>query len=314
MGCCLSTNTTSRKVPVSDRPDEAHHFHARSLVPEPEHANRVGKTQNDWDPSLPSPVVVVEEEYVKEVLSETPIWRPQQEHKVMLDENTPLPCNNNHHHHAEAKDVSETCGISESFSLSTTTTATTTTTITEVRDQEDEATSKRKREVGYSTRARLNGSQQAISRRKRPNSGGDVAGRRERGRGRTVSPASRFETTPAAEKRNRIEAGSTRGREAVGQVRIMQRTTVGSTGGVRRDIGEVSSRRSRSPATGRVGGVNQEGLKRSPSKATERAGDKSMGVDVDGGRTKEVLNDAVLQAGNESLENPLVSLECFIFL
>lgn len=290
MGCCLSTKTTSRRVPVPDRPDEAGHFHARSLAPEPEHTH-VGKT-HDRDPPLKSPGV--EEESVKEVLSETPICRPQEHKVVMLDMNAHLPSSGLR---AEAQEVSETCQISEtceiSESFSVSTTATTTTAITEVREDDEEATSKPKREVG-STRARLN------TPRKRPRSG-DLAGRRERG-GRPISQS------PA---RNRMEARSARGREA-GQLRTMHRA-VGSTG-TRRDVGEVSSRRSRSPAKRTVGGVNQEGMRRSPSKTTGRAGDRSLGVDVEGGGTNEVQNAAVLLAGNESLENPVVSLECFIFL
>lgn len=262
--------------------------------PEPTHAEKTHIRD------LPLAAPVVEEESVKEVLSETPIWRPQQEpNKTMLEKKTHLPATVlqvEAKELSEASQISETCGISESFSLSTTTT---TTTITEVRD-EDEAISKRKREAG--SRARLNGSQVSM-RRKRPNSG-ELPSRRERG---PMAPSNRQETS--SDKRNRVEARSVRGREA-GQMRTMQRTV--RSAGARRDIGEMSSRRSRSPATRTASGVNRGGMGRNPSKATELAGDRSMGVESGG--TKEDLNDSVLQVGNESLENPLVSLECFIFL
>ncbi|KAF3443862.1 hypothetical protein FNV43_RR13552 [Rhamnella rubrinervis] len=297
MGCCLSTTKTSQRDPVHpEDQNHHHHFHARSLVPEPEPTHAEKTLIRD----PPSAAPVVEEESVKEVLSETPIWRPQQEpNKTMLEKKTHLPATVlqvEAKELSEASQISENCGISESFSLSTTTT---TTTITEVRD-EDEAISKRKREVG--SRARLNGSQ-ASMRRKRPNSG-DLSRRRERG---PIAPGNRYEAS--SEKRNRVESGSVRGREA-GQMRTMQRT-VGSAG-ARRDVGEVSSRRSRSPATRTVRGVNRGGMVRNPSKATGLAGGRSVGVESGG--TKEDLNDSVLQVGNESLENPLVSLECFIFL
>lgn len=262
--------------------------------PEPPHA---GKTHIR---GLPLTATVVEVESVKEVLSETPIWKPQPEpNKITLQQKTHLPATLQQlesKEFSETSQISETCGISESFSLSTTTT---TTTIAEVRD-EDEATSKRNREVG--SRARLGGSQ-ANTRRKRPNSG-ELANRRERG---PLTPAIRPETS--ADKRKRVEARSVRGRET-GQMRTMQRG-VGSTG-ARRDMGEVSSRRSRSPATRTGGGVSRGGLGRTPSKATGLAGGRSVGVGSGG--AKEDLNDSVLQVGNESLENPLVSLECFIFL
>ncbi|PSS10270.1 hypothetical protein CEY00_Acc17364 [Actinidia chinensis var. chinensis] len=86
--------------------------------------------------------------------------------------------------------------------------------------------------------------------------------------------------------------------------------------GPRRDFGESSGRRSRSPAArGMDGGGARAGLGRSPS---ARKTGKSPG------RVRSELNDKTRMiedsnrwpspTTNELLENPLVSLECFIFL
>ncbi|PRQ53053.1 hypothetical protein RchiOBHm_Chr2g0162231 [Rosa chinensis] len=110
----------------------------------------------------------------------------------------------------------------------------------------------------------------------------------------------------------------------------MQRSGAVPTG-VRR---ETVSSRSRSPATRNAGGVNRAGRGKSPAKVTGRAGGSSSSVGVEESEKKgnnepkeEVLagkkepeeeqrNDGVSQPqqGKESLDNPLVSLECFIFV
>ncbi|KAL5581931.1 hypothetical protein UlMin_014373 [Ulmus minor] len=303
MGCCLSSNNTSQKnpsqpdVPVTVSHHNHHHFQGKTPAPELV-PNPVGNSHFNAPPP-PGPQIV-EEETVKEVLSETPISRPLTP-SMAVEEKSHLPVKVE----AEAKELSEaasqmseSCDISESFSYLSTTT---TTTITEVRE-EDEAMSKRKREVG----PRVNGAVPNV-RRKRPNSG-ELVGRKERG---PVNPASRAERS--AEKRNRIDKRAVRGRES-GQMRTMQRN-VGNAG-VRRDIGEVSSRRSRSPATRAEGGVSRGGVGRTPSKGTGRTGGRSMGTAA-GEENKgmnEETNDGCPPPGNESLENPLVSLECFIFV
>ncbi|MCD7447377.1 hypothetical protein HAX54_028449 [Datura stramonium] len=90
--------------------------------------------------------------------------------------------------------------------------------------------------------------------------------------------------------------------------------------GPRKENGECSGRRSRSPAMRTENGGYGSGLGRSPS--VRRTG-KSPG------RVRSELGDRIRRMderdgdgenkwpptnGNESLENPLVSLECFIFL
>lgn len=125
----------------------------------------------------------------------------------------------------------------------------------------------------------------ATIRRKRSYSG-DSGGRIER---RAKSPARR---TPV------LEVGRSN----------RSRTPIGSHG-FRRDTGE---RRSRSPATRKELGRSPSGRRvagsprRNPTEATENVGRK-----VEEGAFSPA---AAPSASKESLENPLVSLECFIFL
>ncbi|KAG6767230.1 hypothetical protein POTOM_028423 [Populus tomentosa] len=103
--------------------------------------------------------------------------------------------------------------------------------------------------------------------------------------------------------------------KTTGQVMIRTaagQSNVGSSG-VRRDFG-------RSPGTRTAGGVGRGRVGASPGKVTGEAGGRS----VEGKKNDESVNGAVLrrrrrrqqqeEEGNESLENPLVSLESFIFL
>lgn len=82
----------------------------------------------------------------------------------------------------------------------------------------------------------------------------------------------------------------------------------------RRDPGESSGRRSRSPAT-RItdgGGVNRSNVGRSPSAR------RYPGRTPVESSTRRIAEEPKMEEGkwpaNESLDNPLVSLECFIFL
>ena len=146
---------------------------------------------------------------------------------------------------------------------------------------------------------------------------GEHAGVRERG---VRSPARR--SAPSPEKRSRLTS-----RSGPGRPRTNQRRVIGSPNGVRRDPGEGSDRRSRSPATRVDGGPRENVRYRSPTASTlSRPGNRSPArtVEKDGGASPvktveysgslEKGNDGVSQQTSESLENPLVSLECFIFL
>ncbi|XP_059292336.1 uncharacterized protein LOC132045768 [Lycium ferocissimum] len=93
----------------------------------------------------------------------------------------------------------------------------------------------------------------------------------------------------------------------------------------RRDNGECSGRRSRSPAMRVENGGYGSGLGRSPSgrktgkspgRVRSEMGDRirMMDHERDYGNGGENKKWSPPTNGNESLENPLVSLECFIFL
>ncbi|KAE8727393.1 Detected protein of unknown function [Hibiscus syriacus] len=76
---------------------------------------------------------------------------------------------------------------------------------------------------------------------------------------------------------------------------------------VQRNVGS----RSRSPGTGRAGAVGK-----SAATATEKTDNKTTSATVEGQskREEDWKNDVSEQQGSESIENPHVSLECFIFL
>lgn len=261
MGCCVSHPKSHPDLRAGSTHQQ---FPTKSPFKNPDPTHVRG------DHRAPPPV---EEEYVKEVLSETPVVPkpqnpiPEEEKKTQM----PVETKGLNRIHKPEKELSEASQISESFSYSTATT--TTTTITEKKDEEDEAMSKRGREVGHRAEAR--------GPRKRPYTG-ELSGRRN-------IPA----RGPSEVRSRRLNAGNP---------------------GARRDSGEGSGRRSRSPATRIAGGASRG---RSPGKVTGTAGSRSLDSGAQskqrGGVEEEKSND-VLQQENESLENPLVSLECFIFL
>ncbi|CAJ1978966.1 unnamed protein product [Sphenostylis stenocarpa] len=172
MGCCISTPKNQNQNKQTTQKNQHH----EPPLPPP-----------------PPPPPAFEEEYVKEVLSETPISKPAQQVPILTPEtNTlspllqnPLPIFQTEptiEEHSEAvSQLSETCSMSESFSAATTTTATiTATTVTEVRE-EDDATSK------------VHKWDQSPSRKRPHVSDGNPTGGRDR---RLKSPARRSEPSP----------------------------------------------------------------------------------------------------------------------
>ncbi|KAB5556588.1 hypothetical protein DKX38_007497 [Salix brachista] len=245
MGCCISSNNNSKRGSRNPKP--------------PPQPRKPHVSTTCTSPPL-------EEETVKEVLSETPIiLKPQRTSSPLTTIQTQEPktlMQSNIQEHQEISQASEICSnITDTLSTSTTTT---TTTITEIR--EDEATS----------RKRVNRSPAKVHR-KRPYNGD-----RER--------VLRY---PAKTTGQVI-------RTASGQ------PNVGSRGG-RSDFG-------RSPATRTAAiGVGRGRAGTKPGKVTGKAGGRS----VERKNKEDSANGSVLRQqpeGNESLENPLVSLECFIFL
>lgn len=258
MGCCASSNRSSYS-PSSPTKTEDSQLPRSSI-------SQLKASENRAPPPL-------EEETVKEVLSEIPKWKPIlpkfEAHKPIFEklerESKPF------FKADEISEVSEVCSLSESMS-----------TITDRRDDEEE------------TRIRGNGSPAKM--RKNRSFTGD---RRERTAGK--SPA----------KRN---VGSARGFQSRDQMGNMGTRNQPH----RRDAGENSGRRSRSPATRTDNGAMRSIVGRSPSARRMNqspARDRTTAPES-GGRKIEnsTMEGKWPSTANESLENPLVSLECFIFL
>ncbi|KAL5132217.1 hypothetical protein HKD37_12G034926 [Glycine soja] len=235
MGCCFST-PNSKPPQNGDKHQQPH----------------LGSHEQNCRIRISQPL---EEESVKEVLSETPISKPQQVPILMPQTKTQLP--EIQHPKVPIKKaleleegslVSETCSNGESLS----TTATTTT-----ENREDEATSKRS-----------NGTRN----RKRSYA---VDGNRIGGRDRRPKSPGRKPEIPA-------QSRSVRRRE---------------TDHARRHSGEGTTHRSRSPSRG---GRSKLRLPGGVSRRVPPA--------------KGVVEEKDTVSVKESLENPHVSLECFIFL
>lgn len=327
MGCCISKSSLPKSV-AARRDNDSPKKNSRGFAPPP-------------PPPPPPPVapVPVEEETVKEVvLSETTTvvakpppsppsvekvnagvvkWPPENNHefKVVVDVHTspdevkpreaPVvlvkPAEDIV---SEISEQSELCSFTESFS-----TTTTTATAFEKRDDGEEVT--QRSPVKY--------------RRKRPNTG-DTVGFRERN---VRSPARRAVPSSPEKRRPVMSSRPVQGRTMTGG----QRRNIGPPNGLRRDSGEGSARRSRSPVTrGEVGsrrnikykspslGENGKPGGRSPARAVvenQNGGGKverQNDTVVRENRETEKQNDDASKGNGESLENPLVSLECFIFL
>lgn len=244
------------------------------------------------------------------VSSETPFFKPHQVPILTPEINTHLPQLQNPPQNFETKvpieetsevisHLSETCSMTESFSAATTATTATATTTTITREEE-EATSKHN----------INHKWDRSPSRKRPHvADGNLAGVRER---RLKSPARRPEPSP--EKKVKNGPRPLRGRES-GPAANRRRNAGPAT--LRRDSGESSGRRSRSPAcartgkvaAGAVGGRKEvvapaNGVEKEKLKEKEK---KSESEEVVGDQNDDVSPE-------ECLENPHVSMECFIFL
>ncbi|GKV18621.1 hypothetical protein SLEP1_g28974 [Rubroshorea leprosula] len=302
MGCCISTGGAASDGKAQQFPSVGESFYQKPAL-----ENR-------------APPPSFEEETVKEVLSEVPkpkppLTVPGEEENKRPQEQKPVvekipeeecisfnrmvlksPTSTNRSAAIEdsvSEDVSEICSLSESIS---------TTTITDRRDEEEEV------------RQRVYRSPGRLAPRTR-----NSAPRRDRVVGR--SPTKRPNQSPG--RRNGVITG--------GSVRMVQSREPGQATArrgsrpspTRRDPSESSERRSRSPA------VNRSAVGRSPSaKRAIRSPGRVRTEPVKIGNSQKVEENSNLEGkwpsshdnstpnstANESLENPLVSLECFIFL
>lgn len=305
MGCCVSTEKSSPPCPQKDQ---------HSLV---------GTQRSRSDPmESRAPPPSAEEETVKEVLSETPrpkpppplplplplqhmpIVKPEEQdyeddekrsghkpvfHKISEDDQEKekmVPINSTVE---EVSEMSEICSLSESVS---------TTTVTREDDEE--------------VRQRVNRSPMKLPKNR--TFSGDFGARRERVIGK--SPTGRSDQSPG--RRNGNGVGSVRSVQNREPGRPMARRAL-RTEPHGREPGESSARRSRSPAVTRTeGGSTRSAVGRSPSaRRSGRSPGRAAKVPVE--NTRRATDEPSMegkwdQTSGESLENPLVSLECFIFL
>ncbi|KAK3188065.1 hypothetical protein Dsin_027626 [Dipteronia sinensis] len=316
MGCCVSVDD-SEASELQKKKEKNGFFSHESRAPPPS----------------------AEEETVKEVLSETP--KPNSKPEAVLvfaggdvkqeveEETKPvfatkiqenhLQLLHNHrrrrldHHRDDVEEnvkrqevetneenmseVSEICSLSMSMSER----SVSTTTVTDKRDNDDDE---------YEVRQ----IQQRVSRSpaKLPARNREYGVRRDRVVGQ--SPSRRSEQSPGKRSFNNNN----------GSARLVQSSSRGGSmpDPRRKDPGECSGRRSRSPATTRSATMN-----RSPSTRRTTQSPGRVRTDPNESASKKVegkwpinhnqnnnKNNNKCSSTNESLENPLVSLECFIFL
>lgn len=292
MGCCFTRPKTQTQNPHNHKSLKNHKPHSKSSLP-------ISNPTHHEETPPPPP----EEESVKEVLSETPISKPHQVPILPLETKTQMPLVKNPDEKLETKvpieevtevlsvsQASETCTVTESFS------AATTATVPEKR--EDEVTSKQCNREATTTH-KWNRSPS----RKRPLvADGNVTGGNER---RVKSPARRSEPSP--EKKIKSGSRTVRGRESGV---VANRKMNGGNVGVRRDSGEGSGRRSRSPSCSRSGKVGIGGGRKQVP-AVENGIEKEKEKKSE---SEEVGKKNDIVSHGESIENPHVSMECFIFL
>ncbi|KAL7000336.1 hypothetical protein U1Q18_001484 [Sarracenia purpurea var. burkii] len=290
MGCCFSA-TTPTNTPQSD---------PNGFLSNRRRPPSSSDTNGGVLPPLPLPLPPLEEEEeeeaVKEVLSETPIPNPplisiandsgkkRYLQQTVAEEEKMEPTaviKSAQETISEVSELSEMCSFSESLSAAT-----------EKREDDGEVTQR-----VLKSPAKV---------RRRPCS--------DRGKERAVrSVARRAELSPPA-KRTRVASRSVQGRTMTkaAAAAAAARRHAGTPNG--RNTGEGPGGRSRSPVT-RGGEVGQRRPVRykSPGKSGGRATAETVETVEEGGKGEKPNGEASLET-TESLENPLVSMECFIFL
>ncbi|KAD6795664.1 hypothetical protein E3N88_06560 [Mikania micrantha] len=283
MGCCLGTTAVNHRRPP------------KSTASQP-------------------PPPPFEEETVKEVLSETPfvpknpspaivnhrqILHPDEPktetNGIDVTKNLPVEIQEN------VSEISEMYSYSESFSAATTATTVADTKKDEIEmEDDDEVTQKLKNKSPPVKK---------VARKRPMVSSGEFAVRKERG----ARPSARRQMAPTPEKKRQSPSRTT--------TNTPRYRNVGPPGDARR---EVTVRRSRSPV------VRGEACQRRkvrdtnaaektnellPVNAVESGGDNIVEKTDDGGVSPVPVAEPEPEVqASESLENPLVSLECFIFL
>ncbi|XP_072987084.1 uncharacterized protein [Typha latifolia] len=282
---------------------------------------RPGKAGSRLPAGSPPP----EEETVKEVLAETTNPKPREEpkaeeKKVSGIEKGAVGFGAINGCDERSEETSEVCSVSETLSVSTT--------VTEKREGMEV-------EGGVETRRTERRSPAKVQRKR--SFSGELAGRRDRAVA-VSSVGCRSGRSSPSPSRRMVEGGTGGKAYSAREPRQSARSSalmVNGGNGIRRDPGERSGRRSVSPAAKRVADLRQGGgagggvcRAPMPAKASNRTSpyripaaklqDNGGGASASGTGASSTCGDegggGGSVEGNESLENPLVSLECFIFL
>lgn len=257
-------------------------------------------------PAAASPPPAFEEETVKEVLSETPIVpkNPSPSKTAPLNVDHPKILQSEEGKSESGgvdltktpteeiqENDSEMYSYSESFSAATTAT---------VADKKEEIEMDEDGEVTQKVKNRSPPAKRVP--RKRPAvSSGELAGRKDR----AIRPSARRQTIPSPERKAQLPSRTT--------TNAQRHRNVGPSNDSRR---ELSARRSRSPAVRGEAGQRRKVRERSPAEKSSDIVPANV-VESEGKGTVEKVEEGGASPEpqtSESLENPLVSLECFIFL
>lgn len=281
MGSCISTKKSTPPPPLPPlQPPQLkdRHLQDRTLVPESDPPCEEEEETTKIQPSLPSPPPL-EEETVKEVVSsETPSLKPnylKYNHQHQQQKILRLPSFPRLEEKKNNSHFEEISEVSDNCSLS-----------------ESVCTSAFTEYEEVTHRPRVIDRSPSKIQRKRTNSGEFYT--------RSESPVTR---------KNDIAGKSVVYNKEVGQQMFRPRN-LSQNGMVVKDQGESSRRRSRSPAATTQTGM----LCRSPSgNKIGRSVGRSPSRSPEIGRNVEARKPEMWPA-KESLDDPLVSLECFIFL
>ncbi|KAF6163191.1 hypothetical protein GIB67_025055 [Kingdonia uniflora] len=278
----MEEETVKEVLSLSEIPSSKH--------PSPQSFSKIEELDKKRTPLTQSSLLLPKIEEEKKTQSPQPLYLPKAEE---MKKNAPYVAEE------EASDVSEICSLSESG----------VSTITEKR--EDDSGEVQQRVVRSPAKIQ----------RKRSNNPNDFISER----GRNESPARRSEPSPSRRNRNTNNNNAVQNRDLVEGHQTDRRWNNGSS---RRDPRESPARRSRSPAKRAVGRGNaatvRPGMSHSPSKRAvghpSPARKPETASSTHENNVLRRLEDSSTndeeenRSNNETIENPHVSLECFIFL
>lgn len=318
MGCCFSRNheASEQNPPPKLVPESG-----ISLLSPPQLEEETVKEVLSETPSQKRPFTKLEEQKLNPtILPSFPKSEVSEEEEEKKIENKQVPyymTTPTTTQEVSVSEVSEICSLSESYS---------TTTLTKEDIEEGEVRQQQRIERSPSKipqRRRSSSNKNSINDYQYGISGIDYHhNNRER-----RSPVRRSSEHPSPNRRNdnnnngfKFGSNNTDMGQTGRRQRIYTANNNSNNNRSWRDPGESSGRRSRSPSVTRNNnneamGQNKSGMGRSPSaRKAGRSPARIPPMASENSSKSETSKEDVEGNGNESLENPLVSLECFIFL